>query len=103
MRKQEKDQLNVLLQMPGYVFWKDQNQRFMGCNNAFAEFFGIMPEDLVGKNEKEVAQFLGTPFEIHAGKLIDKEGKVHRMVATQKPLYNNQGKSVGIIGVLLET
>lgn len=41
---------------PMRIFWKDTELRYLGCNSAFAKDAGVeCPEELVGKNDYQVA------------------------------------------------
>ncbi len=109
MRKQEREELSVLLQIPGYVFWKDSKGRFTGCNNAFAEFLGIAPEEIVGKNDEELSAWLGVSCGFNwaegkptQNKVIDGQGQVHKVVTSKKPLHNDKGQIVGTIGLFID-
>jgi PAS domain S-box-containing protein len=45
---------SLLGAMPGPVFYKDAEGRYLGCNRAFTELFGISEADVVGKTVLEV-------------------------------------------------
>jgi PAS domain-containing protein len=96
MKKQQREELNVLLQLPGCVFWKDSKGRFTGCNNSFAEFLRLTPEEIVGKTEEELS------FTCVQGKAIDGEGHVHRVLSRSKPLHDDHGRVVGTISIFIE-
>jgi len=41
--------------MPEYVFWKDINLKYMGCNNNYANLLGFKyPKDIIGKTDEEL-------------------------------------------------
>lgn len=40
---------NIISLMPGNVFWKDRQGRFLGCNNNVAQLLNLSPQDFVGK------------------------------------------------------
>jgi len=52
-------QLNFLQQLietiPGPIFYKDAQARYLGCNSAFARFIGIAAGDLIGKSPHDIA------------------------------------------------
>ncbi|MCL2086079.1 MAG: ATP-binding protein [Oscillospiraceae bacterium] len=51
--------LSALLDsIPALIFTKDSEMRYTHCNKAFAEHFGIKPDDIIGKNN---VQALGLP------------------------------------------
>ncbi|WP_445474434.1 PAS domain S-box protein [Methanococcoides methylutens] len=62
--KMEKQQVHFMQELidaiPAPIFYKDTDNIYLGCNNAFAEFTGIPKEDLIGKGvyelyEKDIA------------------------------------------------
>ncbi|NEQ39670.1 MAG: PAS domain S-box protein [Okeania sp. SIO3I5] len=45
----------VIDTIPQFIFWKDRDSNFLGCNQKFATMAGVnSPEDLVGKNDYEL-------------------------------------------------
>ncbi len=45
---------NVIAQMPGYIYWKDINYRYVFCNNAVAYNLGFKsPNEIRGKTDYE--------------------------------------------------
>lgn len=43
--------------LPQYIFWRDANQRLLGCNLAFANFFGFENcQPLLGKTAAEILE-----------------------------------------------
>ncbi|MCD4783637.1 MAG: PAS domain S-box protein [Candidatus Eremiobacteraeota bacterium] len=46
----------VMDNIPQFVFWKDRNSVFLGCNNNFARVAGVdKPEDIIGKTDYDLA------------------------------------------------
>lgn len=42
----------ILDLLPGYIFWKDTQSVYLGCNLNFAELVGLkQPDDIVGKTD----------------------------------------------------
>jgi len=64
--------------IPGPVFYKDTQLRYLGCNSAFAAFSGLPPGELVGK----------TPHDIFPKKLAD------GYVAADRELLEKQGTQI---------
>jgi diguanylate cyclase (GGDEF)-like protein/PAS domain S-box-containing protein len=52
-------QLHFLQQLieaiPGPVFYKDVQSRYLGCNSAFAAFIGLPAAELIGKTPRDIA------------------------------------------------
>ncbi len=45
----------ILKHIPFYVYWKDMNLKYLGCNNSYAQLVGFdSNEKLVGKNDDEI-------------------------------------------------
>lgn len=46
---------NITRALPQYVFWKDVNSVYLGCNKNYASLFGLeSPEDIVGKTDNDL-------------------------------------------------
>src|SRR5687767_5778395 len=44
--------LELLKQLPSYVFWKNTECVYLGCNDAFARSLGLAsPQDVIGKTD----------------------------------------------------
>jgi PAS domain-containing protein len=70
----------ALNELPIYVFWKDRNLVFQGCNIGFANYIGLSsPAEIVGKTDFDLA---------------DRETAEHfreidmKVIETKKPIYN---------------
>jgi PAS domain S-box-containing protein len=46
---------NLMDAMPHPVFYKDAEGRYLGCNRAFEQFYGLRREDIIGKDVYQVA------------------------------------------------
>ena len=114
LRKEALLQL-VLDNIPSYVFWKDRNSNYLGCNRKFAESAGLnSPDDIIGKSDYDLPW---TKEESDHFRAVDKtvmdSGKAEinfeesqtisngstRWVRTSKiPLYNDRNEIIGILG-----
>ncbi|WP_439101050.1 putative bifunctional diguanylate cyclase/phosphodiesterase [Congregibacter sp.] len=48
---------SVINSTSDFIFYKDYSEskgRYLGCNNAFAEFLGLAPEDIIGKTDEDL-------------------------------------------------
>src|SRR3990167_5492790 len=46
----------IVNHLPHYIFWKDRNSIFLGCNQLFAEAAGLRgPEEIIGKTVFDLA------------------------------------------------
>ncbi len=108
---------NILENLPLYVYWKDKNSIFRGCNKLLAEFFGFSkPEDLIGKTEfqltsKENAEKIvqNDQYILLNNKKIIVEETVYDQNKSQvtglsykAPLIDRYNKIQGIIGITLD-
>ena len=104
----------VLDYIPQYVFWKDVDSVFLGCNRNFAHIAGMKPQELIGKTDydlpwhKEEADFYrecdrrvmaADQPELH---IIEPQrqadGKEAWLDTNKIPLHDSQGNVVGILG-----
>lgn len=101
--------------LPGRVFWKDTDSRYMGCNRAFAIAAKLEgPEDIVGKTDydlikKDIAESLiredqsvmQTKQAMHGieERLQSRNGSVTWWESNKLPLIDADGSVVGVLGV----
>ncbi len=114
--QQERNLLRTLIDhIPDGVYVKDKDSRFIACNRAVAEYWGLKSEsDAIGKTDfdlfaKETAQpyfdeeqkviRTGQPLINREGQCVDKAGNVHYVLATKMPLRDGHGNISGIVGV----
>jgi two-component system cell cycle sensor histidine kinase/response regulator CckA len=104
----------VLDHMPAFVFWKDRNSVYLGCNSLFAANAGLAsPEDIVGLTDldlpwrdSEAEKYLADDKQVMSTgipKLNYEETQLtangHLHVRTSKiPLRDSDGQVVGILG-----
>lgn len=110
---------NILDNIPHFVFWKDRNSVFQGCNFNFAQVAGLdAPEDIVGKTDfdlawsKEESEFYRQCDQdvMESGEsLLDIEepqlqadGKKAILLTSKVPLRNAAGEVVGILGLFAD-
>ncbi|NEQ75511.1 MAG: PAS domain S-box protein [Okeania sp. SIO2C9] len=108
--------LNVL---PLYVFWKDRQSVYLGCNQNFAEVAGCAnPEAIIGKTDydlpwknTEATAYRADDLEVMesgVAKLGIIESQLQadgsqRCIETHKvPLYSLDGEIIGVLGVYLD-
>lgn len=92
-------------------FWKDTQQRFLGANRRFLEYYGIADiENILGKTDEEINwseqedPLLKEEPQVLEGKSISDvvavcqcKGELRDIVAARQPLYSN-GAVVGLVG-----
>lgn len=110
---------NVLAHIPFYVFWKDRELRYLGCNQHFAAIAACAaPENIRGKTDYDLVWTLeeadwfrecdrrvmesGEP-------LIDLEESMHRsdgttatLLTSKVPLRDEGGRVFGVLGIFAD-
>ncbi len=101
--------------VPQFIFWKDRNSTYLGCNNNFAQSAGFeSPEELIGKTDydmpwsREEADFFrkidaevmasGTSQLNFEEPQTQKDGSLSWLSTSKMPLYGKDGQVVGILG-----
>ena len=99
---------NVIATMPGNVYWKDTEGKYLGCNNNMAKILGFhSPETMLGKKSKDIynyklklLDYIDT--QVYAGqeKYIEEQGfnleKKPAIYLTKKVPLHHQGKIIGM-------
>jgi two-component system aerobic respiration control sensor histidine kinase ArcB len=102
--------------LPNYfIFWKDLNGNYMGCNRAFAELAGQKdPKSLIGKSDYEYwseeesnAYVTDDKLVMESGKpklnieesQTTPEGKRTTLSTSKVPLIDEAGKLYGLLGI----
>ena len=105
----------VMDNIPQFVFWKDLNSVYLGCNKNFARVAGLKrPEDLIGKTDYnlpwkiEETEFYrecdrrvmdtNTPEFSIVERQFQADGKEAWVQTNKIPLHNYNGDVVGILG-----
>ena len=105
----------VMNNIPQFIFWKDRNSVFLGCNRNFAQLAGIdSPEDIVGKTDydlswkKDEADFFrecdrrvmerDTPEYHIIEPALNADGKQSWLDTNKVPLHDSEGNVIGILG-----
>lgn len=110
----EKSLLKSLIDsIPDFVFFKDPQSNYVGCNLAYAKYMGMTEEELIGKNDydlytKEEAEIYNTSdikvikdhIAVRNEEWINVSGLGKRLFDTVKVVYcDSNGKVLGIVGV----
>ncbi len=105
---------NIIAMIPGNVYWKDRDGKFLGCNNNVAQILGfISPKEIVGKYNKDLfasdiahplndvdEEILITAKEKYieeTGVTISQQPAIY--LSKKLPLFNTDGEVIGILGV----
>ncbi len=96
-----------------FIFYKDLDYKYIGCNKAFAEFAGIAKEDIVGRTDFDLFDdyysnlFRDTDRDvIEKGKTIIngywtryRDKKAVYLSVKKAPLRDKDGKIIGLVGI----
>lgn len=109
--------LNSLLNsLPGPVYYKNTEGKYLGCNAEFAKFFNTKTENIIGKYTKDVNaanqakkieeedRLLFKTGEKQVKEISSKyrDGKTHHFVLS-KTVFHNPDQSIGgLVGVMVE-
>jgi diguanylate cyclase (GGDEF)-like protein/PAS domain S-box-containing protein len=105
----------VLDNIPQFIFWKDRNSVYLGCNRNFARAAGFnSPDEIVGKTDydlpwrKEESDFFhecdarvirtDTPEYHIIEPQLQADGKQAWLDTSKIPLHDSDGNVVGILG-----
>lgn len=113
-------QLHFLKQLietiPGPIFYKDAQARYLGCNSAFVDFIGIAADDLVGKTPHDIAPAeLAEKYLAADRALLDKpgtqiyespvryaNGEIRDVMFHKAAFYQPDGAVGGLVGFMLD-
>ncbi|MHA1148236.1 MAG: PAS domain S-box protein [Promethearchaeota archaeon] len=105
----------VMDNIPQYIFWKDKDSVYMGCNKNFADIAGLDdPEEIVGKTDNDLPW---KKEEIEYFRQVDRrvmendtaeyfsvepmhfaDGKEYWVDKNKIPLHDHEGNVIGILG-----
>lgn len=115
----------IIAIMPGHVYWKNRQGELQGCNDQQAvdaglrsryEIIGLMPIDLINKNQPEENRQIqarkieeadqavmekGVSLNLEETAVLE-DGSLGYFISSKKPLFNKAGDVDGIIGVTLD-
>jgi diguanylate cyclase (GGDEF)-like protein/PAS domain S-box-containing protein len=106
---------HIIDSVPNFVFWKDRDLRYLGCNEAFAHLAGLQNSaEIIGKDDRELAwsQFAdqyrridtevitsGTP-RLNIVEPMRMTCSTTGWLETSKvPLRDTRGQIIGVLGV----
>jgi diguanylate cyclase (GGDEF)-like protein/PAS domain S-box-containing protein len=115
LRESKKMMEEVINSIPQYLFWKDRECRYLGCNEKFAQISGVSSsEEIVGKTDYELSwtQSQADSFRQCDLRVMDQKksemhiiepkmqvnGKRSWMDTNRVPVLNDRGKCIGILG-----
>ena len=106
---------NIIKHVPCYIYWKNTEFQYLGCNELFASAAGIdKPENIIGKTdydlpwaETEADMFrVDDEFILQGNEKLNYEetqlqadGTFNYVLASKAPLRTETGNIIGILGV----
>jgi len=116
IRQQKELLANVISNIPYFIFWKDRNSIYLGCNGKFAEIAGVdSPEQITGKSDYELgwdtkqADFFakfdrkvietGEPFVDLEEVFVREDSKESVFLTSKVPLKDAYGNVIGLLGI----
>ncbi len=107
----------ILALVPGTLFWKDIENRYLGCNNNLATILGLAsPSDIAGKTndellESEMAIITNRidKYVLETGRTyvveevgFDANGEEAIYLVTKVPIFDDKGEVAGLLGISLD-
>jgi PAS domain S-box-containing protein len=109
----------ILTHTPQFIFWKDINSIYLGCNQNFAHIAGFKnPSDIVGKTdydlpwgklsadtyleEDQIILKTGRPVIQKEVSLVTSQNQEIIIVVSKSPLYDNDNQVIGILGIYMD-
>lgn len=117
--EEQKDLLSHIISIiPAYIFWKDRDSRFLGCNEIFAKAAGLgNPDEIVGKSDYDLIWKNDADQYQHADRLVmnskepklnfeewqtREDGRQMALLTSKVPLTDAEGTVIGILGVYID-
>lgn len=106
--------------MPGYIYWKDQQSRYMGCNHNLVTISGLSNRDeLIGKTDfdffwgrENASQFVADDQAVMHNRLtqsteyqlaiVRHDGKALMIRTDKMPLVNKYNEVIGILAIAVD-
>ncbi|MCE5195560.1 MAG: diguanylate cyclase [Negativicutes bacterium] len=96
-----------------WIYYKDLNHVYLGCNKAFARFCGLTEKEIIGKKPAEIFEVSRVKaFSLYEEAAIteqkttlcesdcmDAQGRQSSIELLQSPYYDETGKIQGVVGV----
>ncbi len=110
---------NLIAHLPGFVFWKDRESKYKGCNKKTQELFGLEKrEDIIDKTDfdfpwsKKIAErfrdddhaviVTGESIENATERLPMPDGNFCEVLTTKVPLFDSDNNIIGILGTFTD-
>lgn len=114
------EQLHFLQQLieaiPGPVFYKDDQVRYLGCNHAFEAYIGMTAEELMGKTPHDIAPkdladkylaadlaLLNNPgYQVYEAQVRYADGQMRHVMFHKATFTRPDGTVGGLVGLMLD-
>lgn len=117
LREENRSLKSIIELTPGYLYWKNLDHVYLGCNSGIAERIGLAKcEDIVGHT---IYEFLNNDISREAARAVNNidtqimadnrlyeieetgfEGKT--FITKKRPLYNSKNEIIGLLGISLD-
>lgn len=111
--------IDLLDQLPYYVFWKNQDSVFLGCNKKFAKSAGLSsPKEIIGKTDYDLPweKYQSDIYRADDKKVIESripklnaeepqtssDGSQIVLLTSKVPLFDHEDKVIGVLGIYLD-
>jgi PAS domain S-box-containing protein len=109
--------LQVLIDaMPYAIFYKDRHGRYLGCNRAFEQFYGITRAQITGKTVHEIAPkeladvyqrsddalFTHPGKQTYEGSIQSTDGVRHDVIFHKATFVGPDGALAGVVGAIVD-
>ncbi|USQ13816.1 response regulator [Legionella lytica] len=109
----------IINKIPCYVYWKNRDLQYIGCNQMAADFINLQStDDIIGKtdfdvfNDWELAkEYRATDEQIFAtgkavinepGQLVNDAGDLIHTLVSKVPIFNQAGEVMGLAGISVD-
>jgi PAS domain S-box-containing protein len=107
---------SLLAAIPTPVFFKDARGLYLGCNRAFSELMGVLPEDIRGKtvyecwpgehaeiyHQHDLELTRHPHLQIYDSKVMDKDGMERSVMYVKNVFYDETDQVAGIVGAFVD-
>jgi len=115
-REMNMDYFQLIDAMPASVYWKDRDGKYLGCNDYMCKMTGYTLKEVIGKTDylmvwKEQANKLReidqrVMLTARSSTIIEEfitiDGILHIFLSSKRPMFDENKKVVGIIGVSID-
>jgi PAS domain S-box-containing protein len=88
---------SIVANMPGYIFWKNINSEYMGCNNNLAKIFGLKDRhEIIGKKDYDFEWGKENAEQFIKNDLIIMQTEITQITEYQLPIRNSNNEFITI-------